>query len=65
MRIIGVKIREACTPKYFKESIVRSAAKKFLKLRLIFQPWSGQPIDEVARSETRLILKGFGKITVS
>jgi hypothetical protein len=36
MRVIGAKIREACTPKDFKESVVRSVVKKFLKWRLIF-----------------------------
>jgi hypothetical protein len=31
MRVIWAKIREACTPKDFKEGVVRSAGKKFLK----------------------------------
>jgi hypothetical protein len=37
MKVLGTKIREACTPKDFKKSVVRSAFREFLKWRLVFQ----------------------------
>jgi hypothetical protein len=45
LRVIQTKAREACAPKDLEKGAIRSAFKEFLKWRLVFQQWSGQPID--------------------
>ncbi len=59
MRITWTKIRETCTPKDLEKCVIRCAFKEFLKWRLVFQQWSGQPIDEAIGGKASLIPKGF------
>jgi hypothetical protein len=59
MGIVGSKIRKASKPKNFKEFIIQDLREEFFKMGDIFQKSSGNPVDQVTRSKTSFIPKGF------